>query len=84
MALAAARPAACSSRVRAATPSRALQHLAAAALRGPAALQAVAGARPAATQPPALEREKPALEVFPSVAVSRMLHDCRAFVESHR
>jgi hypothetical protein len=64
--------------------------------RSPLALQAVAGARPAATEPPPLEppapaplaaqvdRPKPALEVFPAMIASRLTDDNRAFIESHR
>lgn len=77
---AAARPAApCSSRVGCApaTPWRP------AGSRAPSALQAVAGATPQAAQAPS-STAQPAHVEFPAVAVSRMLHGNRAFVEQHR
>ena len=77
---AAARPAApCSSRVGCALPAPWRP----AGSRAPSALQAVAGAAPKAAPAPS-STAQPAQTEFPSVAVSRMLHGNRAFVEQHR
>jgi hypothetical protein len=89
MQLAAASPAACSSRTAppAAAGRRALPaSLPAAAARPSTCLQAIAGAREAAVQAAKDQRPRPqpAVEVFPATSTSRMLNDNRGFVESHR
>lgn len=53
--------------------------------RAPAAHRsAVSTAAAAAEAPAAAAAQSPALTAFPAVAISRMVDDNRAFVESHR